>query len=101
MLEKEIEKKLTDGIRKLGGRSYKWVSPGNNGVPDRILILPGGRILFCELKTETGSLSKLQKMQTRILKNLGCDVLVLYGPDDVQRLLDRLTAETIGGMYGV
>ena len=101
MLEKEIEKKLSDGIRKLGGRSYKWVSPGNNGVPDRIIILPGGRILFCELKTTTGSLSKLQKMQTRILKTLGCDVRVLYGPDDVQHLLDQLIAEDMEGKYGV
>ena len=95
MLEKEVEKKLIDGIRKLGGRTYKWVSPGNNGVPDRIVIMPGGRILFCELKTTTGRVSKLQKLQMRLLSQLGCTVLVLYGPDGVQDLLDRLMAWTI------
>ena len=92
MLEKEIERKLIEGIRKLGGRTYKWVSPGNNGVPDRIVIMPGGRILFCELKTTTGRVSKLQRLQIRLLSNLGCNVQVLYGIDGVQDLLDRLAA---------
>lgn len=93
MLEREIEKKFIDGIRRLGGQAYKWVSPGRNGVPDRIVILPGGRILFCELKTTIGRVSKLQKMQIRMLSQLGCDVRVVYGMDGVQDLLDKLTAE--------
>lgn len=87
MPEREVEKKLVDGIRKLGGRAYKWVSPGANGVPDRIVILPGGRIVFVELKTEIGRVSKLQKMQHAILRRLGCDVRVLYGADDVAAFL--------------
>ena len=53
MLESEIEKKLVREIRKMGGMAYKFVSPGNTGVPDRIVILPGV-ITFVELKTETG-----------------------------------------------
>ena len=48
MLEKEIEKKLIEGIHRLGGRTYKWVSPGHNGVPDRIVIMPGGKIIFVD-----------------------------------------------------
>ena len=44
LLEKDIEKFLNDNIKKLGGRSYKFVSPGNSGVPDRIIFLPGGKI---------------------------------------------------------
>lgn len=98
MLEKEIERKLIEGIRKLGGRTYKWVSPGNNGVPDRIVIMPGGRILFVELKASTGVVSKLQKMQIRMLSQMGCDVRVLYGMEGVQDLLDRLTAERMEAM---
>lgn len=100
MLEKEIEKKLIDGIRKLGGRSYKFVSPGNNGVPDRIVILPGGRVIFVELKTATGRLSKLQKMQIRMLTHYGCDVRVLYGMDGVQAFLDEMTASVMEEQYG-
>lgn len=101
MLEKEIEKKMIDGIRKMGGRAYKWVSPGNNGVPDRIVILPGGRIIFVELKTSTGRLSKLQKMQTTMLSRMGCDVRVLYGEDGVQTFLESLIAEKMEERYGV
>lgn len=51
MLEKEIEKILVQEVKKLGGRAYKWVSPGNNGVPDRIIIFPGQMPIFTELKT--------------------------------------------------
>lgn len=98
MLEKEIEKKLVEGIRRLGGRAYKWVSPGSNGVPDRIIVMPGGRILFVELKTSTGVVSKLQKMQIRMLSQMGCDVRVVFGMDGVQDLLDRLTAERMEAM---
>lgn len=98
MLEREIEKKLVDGIRRLGGRAYKWVSPGSNGVPDRIIVMPGGRILFVELKTSAGVVSKLQKMQIRMLSQMGCDVRVVFGMDGVQDLLDRLTAERMEAM---
>ena len=99
VLEKEIETKLIDGIRKLGGRSYKFVSPGNNGVPDRIVILPGGRVIFVELKTMIGRLSKLQKMQTTMLSRLGCDVRVLYGEDGVRAFLEELIAEKMEERY--
>ena len=64
-LERDIERRLVDGVKKLGGRAYKWVSPGSNGVPDRIVILPGGKIIFIELKTTTGRLTDLQKIRTR------------------------------------
>lgn len=50
MLERELEAYLTKRVKELGGRSYKWVSPGNVGVPDRIVLLPKGRIIFVELK---------------------------------------------------
>lgn len=101
MLEKEIEKKMIEGIRRLGGRAYKFVSPGNNGVPDRMVIFPGGKIIFAELKTATGRLSKLQKMQIRLLTHYGCDVRVLYGMDGVQAFLDEMMARMMEEQYGV
>ena len=64
------------------------MSPGNSGVPDRIVIFPGGRVVFVELKTETGRLSALQVAQIRRLERLGADVRVLYGLDDVKEFLD-------------
>ena len=90
MLEREIEKKLVDGVRKLGGRAYKFVSPGNDGVPDRIVVLPGISPVFVELKTETGRLSSLQNVQIKKLKDLGQDVRVLYGLEDVTRFLEEM-----------
>lgn len=90
MTEREIEKKLVDGVRKLGGRAYKFVSPGNDGVPDRIVVLPGISPVFVELKTETGRLSSLQNVQIKKLKDLGQDVRVLYGLEDVKRFLEEI-----------
>lgn len=90
MLEREIEKKLVDGVRKLGGRAYKFVSPGNDGVPDRIVVLPGISPVFVELKTETGRLSSLQNVQIKKLKDLGQDVRILYGLEDVKRFLEEM-----------
>lgn len=90
MMEREIEKKLVDGVRKLGGRAYKFVSPGNDGVPDRIVVLPGRAPKFIELKTETGRLSSLQNVQIKRLKDLGQDVRILYGLEDVKRFLEEM-----------
>ena len=50
MYESTFERKLCEYIKSLGGKAYKWVSPGAPGVPDRIAILPGGRIIFIEVK---------------------------------------------------
>lgn len=87
MLEKEIEKILTDGVRRLGGRAYKWLSPGNAGVPDRIVILPGRAPVFVELKTDRGSLTGLQKLQIRRLQEMGQETRVLYGAAEVKEFL--------------
>lgn len=83
MKESDIEKYLVQGVKAVGGRAYKFVSPGSSGVPDRLVVLPGGRIEFVELKTETGRLSKLQQHQIRQLNALGCTTYTLYGMDDV------------------
>ena len=88
MLEKDIEKILVNEIKKLGGRAYKWVSPGNDGVPDRIVILPGMRPAFVELKTEKGQLSALQKVQIKRLREMGQDVKILYGESQVRDFLE-------------
>lgn len=85
--EKEIEKKLREGIERLGGRAYKFISPGNRGVPDRIIALPGARLAFVELKRDEGELSGLQKVQIRKLTQMGFEVWVLYGMDQVEAFL--------------
>lgn len=89
MREKEIEKRLVSGVKSLGGKAYKWVSPGNNGVPDRIVILPGKNPVFVELKTESGRLTALQQVQISRLRDLGQDVRVLYGWEQVKEFLEE------------
>lgn len=79
MLERDIEQKLVQGVRTLGGRAYKFVSPGNAGVPDRLVVLPGGHVCFVELKTERGRLSDIQNLQIERLRALGADVVVIRG----------------------
>lgn len=79
MNERRIEEILIREVTKIGGRTYKWVSPGNSGVPDRIVFFPDGRVFFVELKTESGRLSAQQKIQINRLKNLKQKAYVVKG----------------------
>ena len=77
-------------MKKLGGMCPKFVSPGTSGVPDRIIIAADGRVIFVELKTEAGRLSKIQEHTICEMRKRGADVRVLYGLEDVKNLLDEL-----------
>lgn len=77
--ERDIEKWLRDKIQKLGGIAMKFTSPGNDGVPDRIAILPGGRVWFIELKKDGEVPTKIQEWQIERLRKLGCNVAVIAG----------------------
>jgi hypothetical protein len=87
--ESSIEKRLVQQVRPLGYEALKFISPGTDGVPDRIVV-GHGRVIFVELKTETGRLSAIQKVQIRRLRKLGQDVRVLYGMSEVADFLDQL-----------
>ena len=87
ILEKEIEKRLRDGIKKTGGICYKWVSPGNSGVSDRIVILRSGELIFVELKTDSNTTKPNQKIQIQKLRDLNQRVTVLYGLSGVDNFL--------------
>ena len=93
MREKEIEKILVSEVKKLGGRAYKWVSPGNDGVPDRIVVFPGRPPVFVELKTDAGRLTALQKVQIDRLREIGQDVRVLRGAAGVKAFLEELRGD--------
>lgn len=95
MREQEIEQKLRDAVKSMGGRAYKFISPGNVGVPDRIVCMPGGRIYFAELKTDIGRLTPIQKAQIDYLENLGQDVRVLFGLSDVDKFIEELRSDAI------
>lgn len=70
MLEKELERKFVNILRKRGCIVYKFVSPGNAGVPDRLVITPDGKVHFAELKQRGKKMRPLQVMQAmRLAKN--------------------------------
>ena len=83
MRESAIEAKLVRLVRERGGLCFKFVSPGNPGVPDRIVVTPDGRTVYVELKTEAGRLSPMQKFQRTELQKRGADVRVLKGLEQV------------------
>lgn len=84
MLEKEIERRLGRLLERRGCLYLKFESPGNPGVPDRIVILPSGVTIYLELKTHVGRLSNIQKWQTGRMKARGADVRVIRGWEQAQ-----------------
>ena len=90
MREAALEQKLVAAVNKYGGLAWKFVSPGHAGVPDRIVMMPKGRIIFVELKTETGKLTPLQIEMHNQLRELGMDVRVLYGKQYVEGFIREI-----------
>lgn len=90
MTESRIERHLVDGVKKLGGMCIKFTSPGTPGVPDRIIITATGRIIFAELKTETGRLAKIQRYVIGEMQKRGADVRVVKGLAEVKQLLAEI-----------
>lgn len=92
MLEKTLERKVCNYIKDLGGKAFKWVCPGETGVPDRICILPEGRIIFIELKRpdRKDGRNERQKKIFKVLESLGCEVWLINSFEDLQeRLTER------------
>ena len=92
MREKNIESKLSAEVRKLGGIAPKFVSPGLDGIPDRLILLPGGRIAFAELKAPGKKLRPLQSVRKRQLEVLGFRVYVIDSTEQIGGVLNELQA---------
>lgn len=88
MLEKTIERKLAEMAKAAGGLALKWVSPSNAGVPDRIVLFPGGRVVFVELKAPGKKPTDLQLRVHNALRGLGMDVRVIDSMDGVKELFE-------------
>lgn len=88
--ERDIEAYLRDEIQKVGGRAYKFVSPGNNGVPDRMILLPGGRIVFVETKAPGKTPTALQSAQISKIRAFGFKVYVIDSKAGVDELVQEV-----------
>lgn len=83
MQEKYIEQKMVAAVKSLGGMAPKFVSPGIDGMPDRIVLLPMGKIAFVECKATGKKMRPLQKKRKKQLEVLG---FLVYCLDDVEQI---------------
>ena len=91
MREKTIEKKLADAVKARGGLTPKFTSPGFDGMPDRIVLLPGGHMGFVEVKAPGKSPRPLQEARHRLLTGLGFQVYVLDDASQIGGILDGIS----------
>ena len=93
-MEKDIERKLVKAVKEKGGICPKFISPGYNGVPDRLALLPDGKAGFIEVKDKNKKPRPLQESRHRLLRGLGFQVFIL---DDKQNIPDILREIEGGG----
>lgn len=98
MRESELERKFCTAVCRAGGKAYKFVSPGNAGMPDRLVVLPGGRIGFVELKRPGEKPGKLQRRRMQELERLGCFTAVVDSGESIDLLVGSLVSGD--GAYG-
>lgn len=88
ILEKEVEGYLKRQVEVRGGLCIKWTSPGTTGLPDRIILLPGGRVIFAEMKRAKGSrVGALQSYWRSVLQRMGFAAYTLYTKSEVDAML--------------
>lgn len=92
MLEKTIEYKLKSAVKNLGGIAFKFTAPGINGVPDRLVLLPHGKLAFIELKAPGREMRPLQVRRKRQLEQLGFLVYCIDSEDQIGGVLDAIQA---------
>ena len=90
MREKAVEAKLTRAVKAEGGMCPKLVSPGTDGMPDRMVLLPKGRIGFVEVKAPGKKPRPLQQRRHQQLRDLGFTVSVLDDPEQIPEILDEV-----------
>lgn len=93
MRESELERKFGRLVREAGGKAYKFLSPGNDGVPDRLVVLPGGRVGFVELKRKGERPRKLQQHRIGELENMGCFTAVVDDLETAEDVIARIRAQ--------
>ena len=90
MREKNIEQHLVKAVKNSGGIAPKLVSPGFDGMPDRLVLLPGGKIGFVEVKAPGKEPRPLQVARHGLLRRLGFKVYILDAPEQIGGILDEI-----------
>ena len=90
MLEKTIEHKLKSAVKNKGGIAFKFTAPGINGVPDRLVLLPHGKLAFIELKAPGKKMRPMQVRRKRQLEQLGFLVYCIDSAEQIGGVLDAI-----------
>lgn len=90
MKERKIEEKLRKAVRQKGGLCWKFVSPGNARVPDRIILMQKGKFAFVELKATGETMRPLQEKRKRQLQSLGIKVFCLDCVEDIPKVISEI-----------
>ena len=93
LYERTIEQKLAARVKAMGGIAPKFTSPGFDGMPDRLVLLPGGRMGFVELKAPGKKPRALQLARHRLLRRLGFKVFVIDGIEQIDSVLEEIDHE--------
>lgn len=99
--ERDVENFLVQEIKKMGGKAFKFVSPGTLGVPDRLICLPGGIACFVELKRPGGKPRPVQRFVFRNLYHLGHRVVVVDNKNTARVLVKRLCRLKEGDYHAI
>lgn len=95
MEETRIEKHLKNRVKKQGCLALKFTVPGMSGMPDRLILLPGGKVYFVELKKPGGKLKKLQQKRAEMLKALGFSVYCLDSNETVDSFIKEVFSSNV------
>lgn len=91
MREKEVEAYLNKRIKEIGGLTAKLDATFQKGVPDRVVVSPGGRVIFVEVKSPTGRLGPMQKVWEEKIRTVGVAYRVVWSKEDVEALIDEVS----------
>jgi len=92
MREKELERKLVKAVKSVGGIAPKFTSPGFDGMPDRLLLFPAGKLAFVEIKRKGKKPRPLQLVRHELLRRLGFQVFVLDAEVQIGEILNAVQA---------
>ena len=90
MREKDLERRMVRAVKNMGGLAPKFVSPGLAGVPDRLVLLPEGKIAFVEMKAPGQKPTSLQRLRHGQLRDLGFRVFVIDSKEKIGGMLDEI-----------
>lgn len=95
MTEKELERMLVREVKRRGGRAFKFISPGINGMPDRLVLMLGGKVGFIEVKAPGKKLRPNQIKRKNELESLGFLVYCLDDPEQIGGVLDAIEGRAV------